>query len=167
MTLDMGVRKFQHLIKSGIENISGQDAFMLFSSYGLPIDVTVDIAKERGLSVDKKGYEAEFKKHQETSRSGAEKKFKGGLADTSEKSTVDKVVMPIDEAKKTGAKHFFGEKYGDSVSVYFIGEKLENAYSKEFCGGPHVNSTGDLGNFKITKEESVAQGIRRIKAILE
>ncbi|MEK7138538.1 MAG: hypothetical protein AAB787_03450, partial [Patescibacteria group bacterium] len=61
----------------------------------------------------------------------------------------------------------FGDKYGEQVSVYFIGENLENAYSREFCGGPHVTSTGELkGVFKITKEEAISAGVRRIKAVL-
>jgi alanyl-tRNA synthetase len=75
--------------------------------------------------------------------------------------------MKKDEAEKTGALHFFGDKYGDEVNVYFIGENLENAYSKEFCGGPHVENTKELGVFKILKEEAVSSGVRRIKAVLE
>jgi len=84
-----------------------------------------------------------------------------------EKLPVHKVEMSKDEAKKTGALHFFGEKYGDIVSVYFIGKDLDNAVSKEFCGGPHIKNIGDLGHFKITKEEASSAGIRRIKAVLE
>jgi len=89
------------------------------------------------------------------------------------KLPVNKVVMPLAEAEKTGAKHFFGEKYGDEVSIYFVGKDLASAYSKEFCGGPHVTNTFDLAgpegkwHFKILKEEAVAQGIRRIKAVLQ
>lgn len=75
---------------------------------------------------------------------------------------VKKVVMPKAEAEETGARRFFNEKYPDEVSVYFIGD-----YSKEFCGGPHVENTGVLGRFKITKEEAVSAGVRRIKAVLE
>jgi alanyl-tRNA synthetase len=75
--------------------------------------------------------------------------------------------MPKEEAEKTGARHFFGEKYPDEVSVYYIGDSLESAYSKEFCGGPHVSNTSELGHFKIQKEEAVSAGVRRIKAILE
>jgi alanyl-tRNA synthetase len=88
------------------------------------------------------------------------------------KLPVNKIVMPFVEAEKTGAKHFFGEKYGDEVSIYFIGNDLQSAYSKEFCGGPHVSNTDELSGpdhswqFKIQKEEAVAQGVRRIKAVL-
>jgi alanyl-tRNA synthetase len=80
---------------------------------------------------------------------------------------VKNIIMNKDEAEKSGALHFFGDKYGDQVSVYFIGENLENAYSKEFCGGPHITNTKVLGKFKIVKEEAVSAGVRRIKAILE
>ncbi len=74
--------------------------------------------------------------------------------------------MPKDEAEKTDALHFFGDKYGDIVSVYYIGENIDSAISKEFCGGPHVENTEVLGTFKIQKEEAVSAGVRRIKAIL-
>ncbi|KKQ78155.1 MAG: alanine--tRNA ligase [Candidatus Zambryskibacteria bacterium RIFCSPLOWO2_01_FULL_39_39] len=80
---------------------------------------------------------------------------------------VNKVIMKKIDAEKTGAVHAFGDKYGDEVSVYFIGPSLEEAYSKEFCGGPHIQNTSELGTFKIVKEEAVSAGIRRIKAILE
>lgn len=80
---------------------------------------------------------------------------------------VQNLILPKEEALKLGARHLFSEKYGDEVSVYFIGHDLQTAYSKEFCGGPHVNNLSELGHFKIIKEESVAQGIRRIKAVLE
>ena len=88
---------------------------------------------------------------------------------------VGQVILPKAEAEATGARHMFNEKYGDEVSVYYIGDNLATAWSKEFCGGPHVASTGELAStssaqaakFKIVKEESVAAGIRRIKAVLE
>ena len=71
-------------------------------------------------------------------------------------------IMTLPLALESGALAFFGEKYGDQVKVYSIG-----AFSKEVCGGPHVTHTGMLGHFKITKQESVGQGIRRVRAILE
>jgi len=61
----------------------------------------------------------------------------------------------------------FGAKYPDIVSVYIISDKNGNPISKEFCGGPHVSNTSELNHFKIQKEEAVASGIRRIKAILD
>ena len=86
---------------------------------------------------------------------------------------VNQVILSRTEAEKTGARHFFGEKYGDQISVYFIGKDLDSAYSKEFCGGPHVKNTGELAGpegkwkFKIQKEEASSQGVRRIKAVLD
>lgn len=80
---------------------------------------------------------------------------------------VKQITLPKEDALKSEAMHFFKEKYGDTVSIYYIGETLNTAFSKEFCGGPHVKNTSELGKFKILKEESVAKGIRRIKAILE
>ncbi len=233
-SLAEGLKEFNKLAE-----ISGKDAFTLYSSYGFPLELTEELVKERGLNIDKKEFQAEFKKHQDLSRSGAEQKFKGGLADANnpqvvryhtathllhqalhdiygendgdqkgsnitperlrfdfahaskmtdeEKKKVEdivnekieaalpmnNVVMPKAEAEKTGARHFFGEKYGDEISIYFIGNDLASAYSKEFCGGPHVKNTKELAGpdgkwrFKIAKEEAVAQGVRRIKAVLE
>jgi alanyl-tRNA synthetase len=74
---------------------------------------------------------------------------------------VSMAVMPLNEAVAGGALAFFGEKYGDQVKVYAIGE-----YSKEVCGGPHVLHTGELGHFRIIKQEAVGQGVRRIRAVL-
>ena len=74
-------------------------------------------------------------------------------------------ILSVEEAKKRGAMGIFEEKYatlGDNIKVYFIGD-----YSAEICGGPHVEHTGILGTFKIQKEESVSQGVRRIKATLQ
>jgi len=75
--------------------------------------------------------------------------------------------MEKEEAAKTGALYFFKEKYPATVKVYFAGNSIEDAFSKEFCGGPHVNNTGAIGRFKILKEESVGTGIRRIRATVE
>jgi alanyl-tRNA synthetase len=181
--------------------------------------------------VDENGFKEELKEHQEISRAGAEKKFKGGLADAKEETVrlhtahhlllaslrqvlgdhvhqrgsnitaerlridfshpskvtpeelreVEDLVnqkiqenldmvrkeMPKDEAMSMGAEMEFGVKYGDIVSVYMARDKQGSIFSKEFCGGPHVESTGVLGHFKILKEESVSSGIRRIRAVLE
>jgi len=241
--LDSGTKEFEKLAKQvssgsgpNAGTILGSDAFKLFSSYGLPVDFIIDLAKEFQINVDTKGFDEEFKKHQALSRSGAEQKFKGGLADTSdmtvryhtathllhqalhdiygdqvmqkgsninperlrfdfshgtkmtddEKKKVEDIVngkilealpmnmtmMALDEALKTGARHSFDEKYGDQISVYYVGNTLDSAYSKEFCGGPHVKNTGALAGpegkwkFKILKEEAVSAGVRRIKAVL-
>jgi len=221
-TLEIGLREFE----------KGRDAFILYSSYGFPLELAMELAKEKGISIDVDKFNEEMKKHQELSRSGALQKFKGGLADADdpiiikyhtathllhqalcdilgdgiaqkgsnitkerlrfdfsfdrkmtdeekvkvedivnnkirENLYVKNIVMSRDEAEKIGAKHFFGDKYGDEISIYYIGDTLENAYSKEFCGGPHVGNTGEIGKFKIQKEEAVAGGIRRIKAVLQ
>ncbi len=73
--------------------------------------------------------------------------------------------MTVEEAKEKGAIGLFGDKYGEKVSVYMIGDGAMD-FSREICGGPHVKRTSELGSFKIKKEESVAAGVRRIKAIL-
>lgn len=224
-------KKFREALLKGLKEFEkGTDAFKLFSSYGFPLELIIELAKEKGIDVNIKKFNEEMKKHQSLSRSGAEGKFKGGLADTSEMSVkyhtathllhqalhdvlgegvmqkgsnitperlrfdfshgskmtdeergkvedivnekikealpVQNIIMSKSEAEKTGARHFFGEKYGERISIYFIGTDIKTAYSKEFCGGPHVKNTSELGMFQIQKEEAVSQGVRRIKAIL-
>ncbi len=232
-----GMKEFEKIAAGG--HISGEQAYALFTTYGFPFEMTLEIAKERNIDVDEDGFKLEMKKHQELSRAGSEQKFKGGLADHSEKTTrlhtahhlllkalqivlgpqvkqrgsnitserlridfsygakmtkeqiteVEKIVnekigealpvtrstLPRDEAETLGAEHEFGAKYPDMVSVYSVGPRgasesspqFDKAFSIEFCGGPHVSNTNELGGtFKILKEEAVAAGIRRIKAIL-
>lgn len=234
-TLDRGLREFEKIAKA---KISGADAFRLFSSYGFPIELTEELAAERGLKVDRKGFEEEFKEHQKISKTSVAGKFAGGLADhepqtikhhsahhlllaalkevlgphtkdfgmgikqrgshiNSERLRMDftferkltpeelkkvedlvnqkieegleviRKEMPREEAVKIGAEMEFGAKYPETVSVYFIQDKAGNVFSKEFCGGPHVKNTSELGHFKIFKEEAVSAGVRRIKAKLE
>lgn len=236
--LDQGLREFKKMAE-GARFITGEQAYLLFTSYGFPFEMTMEMATERGLEVDEKTFREQMKKHQELSRAGAEQKFKGGLADHSEKTTrlhtahhlllkalqivlgdhvkqrgsnitqerlridflhkekvtkeqlaeverivnekikeelpVVRVIMPKEKAEELGAEHEFGAKYPDMVSVYSVGPKkattaepnYEEAFSIEFCGGPHVENTGELlGHFEIQKEEAVAAGIRRIKAVL-
>ncbi|MDD2678304.1 MAG: alanine--tRNA ligase [Candidatus Nanoarchaeia archaeon] len=222
-TLEKGLKAFEKI--SG-NDVSGKDAFLLFQSYGFPIEITKELAAEKGLSVDEKSFNAEMKLHQELSKIGAEAKFKGGLSDNSEKTTklhtathllaealrrivskdikqkgsnitperlrfdfnfnrkltdeelkktealvneqiskslpIIKKEMSFEEAKKSGAHAEFEGKYKEKVFVYSAGD-----FSKEVCGGPHISNTKELGRFKIVKEESIAAGIRRIKAILE
>ncbi len=230
-TLQQGLRRFGKVIKKYSNKvIKGEDAFNLFQTYGFPLELTKELAKEKGLEVDEKGFEQEFKKHQELSRTAAAGRFKGGLAGQSkqvikyhtathlllaalrkvlgdhvsqkgsniteerlrfdfshpeklteeQKQEVEKLVnewiekdlpvswqeMPLNEAKDLGATGVFENKYGDKVKVYTIGSG-DYVVSREICGGPHVDRTGVLGNFKIKKEESSSAGVRRIKAVLE
>jgi alanyl-tRNA synthetase len=225
-TLEKGLRKFDQLIKRK-RNINGIDAFLLFQSFGFPLEMTRELAKENDIFIDEEGFNEESKKHQLISRVGSEKRFKGGLSGTSENTMklhtathllnealrkvlrkkdiiqkgsnitperlrfdfnydrkltkeeirrVEKLVnnqimktlpierkeMTIEEAKVKGAQAIFTQKYDERVFVYFIGD-----FSSEICGGPHVKNTGELGEFKIIKEESIAAGIRRIRAILK
>ena len=91
-----------------------------------------------------------------------------------EELPVIRSILPKEEAEKLGAQQEFGAKYPDQVSVYSIGPKeateenprFTDAFSIEFCGGPHVSNTSELGTFKIQKEEAVAAGVRRMKAML-
>jgi alanyl-tRNA synthetase len=230
LALERGLKEFSRISKDRNE-ISGSDAFDLFSSHGLPIDIITEIAKEDGKSVDKINFEERFKAHQQLSRSGSEKKFKGGLADTGEmsvkyhtathmlnaalkkvlgenisqkgsnitserlrfdfthnekmtdeqKKQVEEIInkkiaealpvsfqeMPLEKAREIGAIGVFGDKYSDKVNVYTIGDAKTGIFSQEICGGPHVENTSVLGHFKISKEEAVSAGVRRIKAVLE
>lgn len=79
-----------------------------------------------------------------------------------ENHTVNTNIMPIEEATRGGAIALFGEKYGSEVRVLSVGEGV---FSKELCGGTHVRATGDIGSFKITSDEAIASGVRRIRAI--
>ncbi|MDP2586565.1 MAG: alanine--tRNA ligase, partial [Candidatus Komeilibacteria bacterium] len=222
-TLANGLREFNKM--SANKKISGAEAFDLYATYGFPLEMTQELAKEINVEVDLNEFEEEMTKHQDLSRTASAGMFKGGLADHSEivvkyhtathllhqalkdvlgthanqkgsnitserlrfdfthpeKMTAEQIKqveeivnqkinddltvhfeeMSVDQAKNRGAVGLFGEKYGDKVKVYFIGD-----YSKEICGGPHVEQTGTMGIFKISKEEAVSAGVRRIKAIL-
>lgn len=80
---------------------------------------------------------------------------------------MNKSVLKKEEAEKTGALYFFKEKYPDPVNIYYLGNDIATAWSKEFCGGPHVANSREVGKFKILKEEAVASGVRRIRATVE
>ena len=215
-------------VKARLETLNtmdGRSAFKLYDTYGFPIEMTMELAAEKGLMVDEADFNARFKQHQETSHAGAEQRFKGGLADHSAQTTclhiathllqaalrkvlgdevhqkgsnitaerlrfdftfgrkmtaeelqeVERLVneaiqakvpvtmeeMTVAEAKEQGAMGLFESKYGEKVKVYTMGP-----YSKEICGGPHAENTGDLVSFKIQKEESSSAGVRRIKATI-
>ncbi len=76
-------------------------------------------------------------------------------------------LLEKEEAKKTGAIGLFEDKYGDNVNVYYVGESLTNSVSKEFCGGPHVKRTSEIGHVRIRKQEKIGAGIVRIYVVLE
>ncbi len=231
-TLENGLKKFNELIKD--KKISGKEVFLLFQSFGFPLEMTQELAKEHNISIDIKEYQKEYEKHQELSRTATAGVFKSGLADASERTkklhtathlldetlrrvlkdknikqkgsnitpertrfdfnfarkltdkelkeiedminqkiksalTVKREEMPLKKAISSGAGHLPGAKYPEIVSVYTVEDKKEKKgfFSKEICTGPHVENTKEIGRFKIIKEESVAAGIRRIKATIE
>ena len=226
-TLTAGLKEFEKaasaLTAGGV--IDGVTAFHLYDTYGFPLEMTVELAAERGINVDTAGFDTAFAGHQVKSGAGSDARFKGGLADASEdtaelhtathllhaslrkilgegveqrgsnitaerlrfdfcfprkleddeiKAVQDMVngaiaanasvaceEMTVEEAQAAGAIGIFTSKYGERVKVYTIG-----SFSKEICGGPHAESTGGLGKFVITKEQSSSAGVRRIKAEL-
>jgi alanyl-tRNA synthetase len=223
------IKKFNVSLEKGmkliekIPTINGKIAFDLYQSYGFPLEVTMEIYKEKGQQINMSEYTAEFNKHKELSRSSSAGKFKGGLADNSVQTVkyhtathllhqvlfdvlgkdirqegsnitserlrfdfycthkpteeelkkisdmvnekinqalpVEFKIIPKKEAETLGAKSFFREKYPDMVKVYFIGN-----YSKEFCGGPHVKSTSEIGSFTLMKCEKIGNNLFRIYA---
>ncbi|MDZ4719233.1 MAG: alanine--tRNA ligase [Roseiflexaceae bacterium] len=232
-TLARGEREFVHAIEqgrsAGLEHLPGSVAFHLYDTYGFPLELTEELAREQGMPVDSIGFQAAYTAHQEQSRQGAAERFRGGLAERNPATTrlhtathllqaalrcvlgehveqrgsnitterlrfdfshpqrlskeqltaVETIVnqqiadnlpvhwaeMPLAEAQQRGAIGLFAERYseiGELVKVYAIGD-----VSLEVCGGPHVASTSELGHFRILKEEAVAAGIRRIKAVVE
>ena len=219
---------------SGPREISADDAFKMYTTHGLsPTQI-----KSLGYTFEEQEFANKMEEHQKLSRSGAEQKFKGGLADHSEKTimghtathllhkalrdmfgtelhqtgsniTSDRVrfdfnferkledteiaeiekvvngkiadnlpvhfeIMPITKAKELGAIGLFDEKYAEDVKVYFIGgpsthsdrsgQLHTQAYSAELCGGPHVDFTSEIKQFKIIKQENIGHGQRRIYA---
>lgn len=251
-TLENGIKEFE---KIADKDINGTDSFNLLQSFGFPIELTEELAKERGIAVDRVSFDEEKRKHSEESRTASAGKFKGGLGGDGEmevkyhtathllhealrqvlgdhvlqkgsnitserlrfdfshgekmtdeqKAAVEKIIndviaqdLPVtreevsyEEARARGAIGVFDAKYEDTVSIYTVGAQTgkrgeANLFSLEFCGGPHVNSTGELAvggihplgsnqgdkinsarKFKIAKEEAVSAGVRRIKAVLE
>ena len=228
-TLEQGHKEFDKLLPNLLKNpkkiISGKVAFRLYDTYGFPVELTEELAAVHGMTVDREGFDDAFRKHQEASKKGADKSFKGGLADDSmmstryhttttllhealrqvlgehvaqkgsnitaerlrfdfvhpdpmtaeEKAAVETLVnekiaenlkvsmstMTLKEARDAGATALFEGRYDEQVKVYRIGD-----FSTEVCGGPHVDSTGELGTFRIAKEQSSSRGVRRIQGVL-
>ena len=227
-TLKKGIKEFNKTAANAQDGkIDGISAFHLYDTYGFPIELTMELAQEKGITVDVDGFHAAFAEHQKKSQAGATQRFKSGLADHQEATTalhsathllhkalrvvlgddtisqkgsnitaerlrfdfsfprkltpeelkaVEDLVneqigrhmpitceeMTVAEAKAQGAIGLFESKYGERVKVYTMGD-----FSKEICGGPHAQNTGDLGHFVIKKKEASSSGVRRIKAILE
>ncbi|MFA6177592.1 MAG: alanine--tRNA ligase [Candidatus Paceibacterota bacterium] len=222
--------KFNQTILQGLKEFEkGTDPFILSTTYGFPVELTEELAKEKGIVIDRDDFDKKMTEHQKLSQTASAGMFKGGLADSgeeakklhtathllnaalkqvlgnhvmqkgsnitgerlrfdfthiqkmteeekkkveeivndkiAEKLSVSFVEMPKADAEKIAA-HSFNEKYGEVVKVYSVGDEKTGYFSREFCGGPHVSNTGELGKFKIQKEEAVAHGIRRIKAVL-
>lgn len=229
-TIEEEIKRFSISLEKGLreirkmQDVSGKAAFDLYQSFGFPLEVTEELLREKGQNIDKKQFYDEFQKHKDASRTASAGKFKGGLADHSEKviryhtathllhqalfdvlgervrqegsnitgerlrfdfsvskkpepDEIKKVeeiinskikeslpvefkIIPKDEALKLGAKSFFREKYPDMVKVYFVGD-----YSKEFCGGPHVKNTSEIGTIKLYKLEKIGSNMYRIYAM--
>ena len=244
--LETEINGFQKTLERGLNElgrlneITGKAGFDLYQTYGFPLELTEELAKDRGLEINKKEFYSEFEKHRELSRTASAGMFKGGLADHSEVVTkyhtathllhqalrdvlgpqvfqkgsnvtaerlrfdfsfdrkmtdeeikqtedivneriredlkVDHMIIPLDQAKEMNAIGLFDEKYADKVSIYGVGSNFkldpeardtsdrDGYYSLEFCGGPHVEHTSVIGKIKITKEEAISAGMRRVRA---
>lgn len=235
-TIAQGLKEFEKIATKG--EISGENAFYLYESYGFPWELTEELAKERGIEISRREFEGAFQKHKEISRAGRERKFGGHglILDTGElkaatEEEVGKVTrlhtathllqaalrrvlgpevrqagsditaertrfdftfprkltpqelkkveelvqekidedlpvvmreMSFEQAVKEGALTVAGAHYPSQVKVYSV-----NNFSKEVCGGPHVEHTGQVGKFHILKEEAVGAGVRRVRATVE
>ena len=123
-------------------------------------EVLSDSVHQAGSSQDSLRTRFDFSYGQAMSKEEIEKVEKLVNEKIQEGLDVSTEVLSIEDAKKTGAKALFGEKYGDTVRVVSMGE-----FSKEFCGGTHVKNTADIKAFKILSESGIAAGTRRIEAI--
>lgn len=243
--------KFGRTIERGMKelgkiegSIDSKKAFQLYETFGIPYEIIKELGGGNAEHLSREGFDEEFKKHQEISRAGQEKKFGGHglLLDTGELKAADekdlKIVtrlhtathllqaalrkvlgpevtqrgsditaertrfdfsfsrkmtpeeirqaedlvndairrdlamgyeeMTFDDAVKSGALHFFREKYPERVKVYSAhDQKTGEVFSREFCGGPHVSHTGEIGHMRIVKEEASSAGVRRIRAVID
>lgn len=260
-TLETGIKEFEKKIRDILMDdteatwddgfkekiLPAQTAFDLLQNHGFPIELTVELCKERNIAINLEEFKKIKEEHSQSSRTASAGKFKGGLGGggemetkyhtathmlhqalrevlgetveqkgsnitperlrfdfsferkmtDEEKKQVEDIInarikeaLPVireeismDEARARGAIGLFGDKYGDVVSIYRIGEGKnrgdKDLFSMEFCGGPHVTNTRDLSVtkspngtlledvFKIVKEEAVSSGVRRIKAVLQ
>ena len=236
-TLIKGLKEFEKSASSGGVELSGNDIFRLYDTYGFPAELSVEEASMHGVKLNPKWkdqFDSAMNEQKERSRTASAGQFKGGLADHSDisikyhtathlmyralrnilgdhviqrgsnitperlrfdfthpqKVTPEEIKLIEDmvneqiqkdwevtwreentkQALADGVMGAFGDKYGEVVKVYTVGDPDGENYSREICGGPHVERTGKLSEgglkFKIKKEESSSAGIRRIKAVL-
>ena len=236
-TLIKGLKEFEKSASSGGVELSGNDIFRLYDTYGFPAELSVEEASMHGVKLNPKWkdqFDSAMNEQKERSRTASAGQFKGGLADHSDisikyhtathlmyralrnvlgdhviqrgsnitperlrfdfthpqKVTPEEIKLIEDmvneqiqkdwevtwreentkQALADGVMGAFGDKYGEVVKVYTVGDPDGENYSREICGGPHVERTGKLFEgglkFKIKKEESSSAGIRRIKAVL-
>lgn len=239
-TLERGVKQLQ----SCKENLTAERAFRIYETFGLPYEIIKELGGEYAVELTCEAFDLEFKKHQEISRAGLEKKFGGHglILDTGElkaanaeelkkvtrlhtathllnvalhrvlgdevsqrgsditpertrfdftflrKLTLEEIKKIEDwvneaigrrlevkyeeqfyeDAIKSGALHFWREKYPAVVKVYTVYDsETGEVFSKELCGGPHVTNISEIGHFRIIKEESSSAGVRRIRAVVD
>lgn len=233
-TLRKGINQMQ---KFAADGLTGTELFMLYDTYGFPVELAVEEAYKQEVAIPddwREQFDARMAEQRERSQTAAKGTFKGGLGGDSVEhrklhtanhlmyAALKKVVgehvtqhgsniteerlrfdfnndgrvpreqldeveqlvnqwieqdlpvsfkeYPTEEAFKMGAVGAFGDRYGDKVKVYQVGEG-EGRVSFEICGGPHVEHTGQIGEggkrFKITKEESSSAGIRRVRAVIQ
>lgn len=227
-TLNRGLKE----VEKNIDDIDDY-AFDLYQSYGFPFEILDEIVKEKGKTVNREKFEKQLTDHKNQSRTASAGKFRGGLADHSEKTImghtathllhkairevlgnhvfqtgsnitterirfdfnydqkltdkqltqIEKIVnekinenlpvhfemLPTKDAKKMGAIGLFEDTYADISKIYFIGDtsgSYTDAYSIEFCGGPHVENTKSLKTFKLIKQENLGKNQKRLYAIV-
>ena len=219
-TLATGLKELERRIKDN--ELSGKDAFVLYDTFGFPLELTQELAGQKGVKIETDEFEKLMGEQKERARASAEiftkreanprlhtaahllhKTLQEVLGPNAlqrgqditgevlrfdfshpsklseeELGKIEKIVqekiaanLPVQtiettlqEAKKLGATALFYQKYGDKVTLYYIGRDLESAFSKELCGGPHAKNTSEIDQFKIISEKSAGSGIRRIKA---
>ncbi|MFQ5540795.1 MAG: alanine--tRNA ligase [Candidatus Paceibacteria bacterium] len=164
-TLAQGMKEFQKLAKDG--TISGRDAFMLFSTYGFPYELTEELAVEQNTTINRSEFEEEMKKHRETSRVGAGQKFKGGLADASEQTTK---LHTATHLLLAGLRKYLGEhvhQAGSNITAertrfdFTHGEKVSREIldKVEAYVNEAIQKGADVIIEKMPKEQAKAEGV--------
>ncbi len=131
------------------------------------VDVLGDEVAQKGSNINNERMRFDFTFSRPMTKEEIQKVEDIVNAKIKEDLPVSMEVMTLEEAKSSGARALFTNKYGESVKVYTIGRDPKNDwYSKEVCGGPHVQHTAQIGDFKIQKEQSSSAGVRRIRAVI-